>query len=207
MNNTNNKTNNKTRTTSENRNVRRGGYLSIKQLSLFGRLLLWLFSNTEDKVHSYRMISRLMTTARLNGTIFLVQYLKESHRLTMKCLASQPEKCTTFPRVGTRRGLPLIIPGPLRLKIERRDVPVVQLVLSILTVYRVLRIPPVLKLNTITDVFSGNSRTLPEFEIRQVLREWSAHQKWRIFDDAKIIPSVTSGPQGCTAVLLTPLDA
>jgi hypothetical protein len=125
----------------------------------------------------------------------------------MKALAGEPEVCKTSPRVATRRGLPLIIPGALRLKMERRDIPVIQLVLSILTVYRVLKIPPILKLNTITDVFCGNSRELPSFEIRQVLREFKANYLFKIDNCAELLPSISAGPNNRIAVLAAPIDA
>jgi hypothetical protein len=159
---------------SENRNIPKGPFMPIGHLGLFGKLLLWILSSSEDKVYSYRMISIFKEMARNNGTIFLVQYLKESHRLTMKAISGCPERSVDPFRIATRRGLPLIIPGKFRLAIERKEVVTIQLVLSLLTVYRVLKIPPILKLNTITDRFSGSTKVLPEFEIRGYLKEIQA---------------------------------
>lgn len=95
----------------------------------------------------------------------MVQYLKESHRLTLHTLSGHPQVCSTFPRVATRHGFPLIIPGSLRKQMFVRNVPCVQLVLSVLAVYRIIRVPPILRLNTITDVFTGMTETLLPFEV------------------------------------------
>jgi hypothetical protein len=153
------------------------------------------------------MISIFKDMARNNGTIFLVQYLKESHRLTMKAISGCPERSVDPFRIATRRGLPLIIPGKFRLAIERKEVVTIQLVLSLLTVYRVLKIPPILKLNTITDRFSGNTKVLPEFEIRGYLKEIQAWTKFVILSNAKVLVSTSAGPNNRIAVLGLPLDA
>jgi hypothetical protein len=57
----------------------------------------------------------------VNGSTFSVKYLKEAFRLTTKTLAGEHPRSSYEPRVATRRGLPLIIPGSLRLKIEGKD--------------------------------------------------------------------------------------
>jgi hypothetical protein len=108
------------------------------------------------------MITSIKNLTAKNGTVFAVLYLKEAHRLFMKSLAGQPEKCETLIRVATRRGLPLIIPGSLRLLIESGDLVSIRLVGSILSIYRVLKVKANLKINTITDVFTGSSQTLPD---------------------------------------------
>lgn len=65
-------------------------------------------------------------------------------------------------RVGMRRGLPLIIPGDLRLLIEAKDTVVIKLTLTILSVFRVMPSYPKLKLETITSPFNGISESVPE---------------------------------------------
>jgi hypothetical protein len=191
----------------ENKGAQKKQFISLRDVSNFGRLLLWLFSSYDDKVQFFHMISAFHRIAKRSGTTFLVLYLKESHRLSMKTLAGEPEVCTTFPRVATRHGFPLIIPGTFRKRMFRKDIPVIQLILSLLTVYRVLRIPPILKINTITDLFAGQSEILPLFEVRNALRELKCLHGFSIAMDAYLIPSVTSAPNNRTSILGAPLDA
>jgi hypothetical protein len=191
----------------ENKGVSKRQFIPITKLSTFGRLLLWLFSSYDDKVKFFHMISSFHTIAKRCGTVFLVQYLRESHRLTMKTLAGQPENCVTFPRVATRAGFPLIIPGTFRKRMFRKDIPTIQLVLSTLTFYRVLKIPPILKLDTITGAFTGVSEVLPEWEIRGALRSLGMLGRFTITPDARLMPSVTSSPNSKISILGAPIDA
>lgn len=99
---------------------------------------------------------------RLSGQTFTVQYLKECLRLTQKAIANEPALSSEEPRVATRRGLPLIIPGDLRLLIEAKDPKVIKVVLTVLSVFRVMPAVPKLKLETITGSFSGVFKSTPE---------------------------------------------
>jgi hypothetical protein len=104
-----------------------------------------------------------MKLINVNGKTFTVQYLKESHRLVSKTLSGELSRSSDEPRVATRRGLPLIIPGELRLLLEGGNAPsMVRAVLTLLTSYRVMPAAPKLKLETITASFSGLTKTLPE---------------------------------------------
>jgi hypothetical protein len=126
----------------------------------------------------------------------------------MKAFAGTPEReSSTFPRVARRHGYPLIIPGRLRKQMFMRDAVTVKLVLSILTIYRVIRIPPILKLSTITDAFSGKSPELPLFEIKEVIRTLRAHLRFVILKDGQLEPSITSAPNSKIAILGAPIDA
>nr|UPW42155.1 MAG: putative RNA dependent RNA polymerase [Guangdong mito-like virus 3] len=129
----------------------------VKDIYKYGWLLIWLLGNRDVRAEAMLLIDRIRLLYKSNGSLFTVMYLKESHRLIMKALAGQPQKCETPMRVATRRGLPLIIPGRLRLLIEDKvaNPGVIRLVLSIITVYRVIRAKPVLKLSTITSPFTG----------------------------------------------------
>jgi len=142
-----------------------------------------------------------------NGSLFLVQYLKECHRLTMKSISGKPEECSTFPRVATRRGLPLIIPGYLRVRMERDDYDIIQLVLSVITVYRVFKIPGTLKLNTITDPFKGQTTVLPSYEVKSILDRIKCIKTLKLLPDATLIPSVKAGPNISLALFGCTLDA
>jgi hypothetical protein len=91
--------------------------------------------------------------------------LKESLRLCQKALAGEPTTIVSDCRIAVRRGLPLIIPGDLRLLMEAKDPVVIKVVLTMLSVFRIIPSTPKLKLETITSPFSGISKTLPEVNL------------------------------------------
>lgn len=102
----------------------------------------------------------------VNGKTFTVGYLKESYRLTTKTLAGESHLVSLEePRVKTRRGLPLIIPGDLRLRLEARDPVLVKAVLTILSIYRLIPAKPKLKLETITSPSKGIINLIPELSL------------------------------------------
>lgn len=67
--------------------------------------------------------------------------------------------------IGLAGGLPTIIPGTLRTLMRSRDQLTIRGVLSTLAVYRIMKMPCKLKLETITDPFKGECDTLPIYEI------------------------------------------
>jgi hypothetical protein len=105
---------------------------------------------------------RILKLYQVNGKTFTCLYLKETVRLISKSRSGETTSSSQEPRVACRRGLPLIIPGCLRLLIEDNDTRITRLTLTILSSYRSMIIPGQLKLETITSPFSGNHKTLPE---------------------------------------------
>lgn len=201
------KRNIKLRPEHENSGVQKKQFFSLKNLSNVGRLLLWLLSTKECRTHVFSMISAFHTMAKKNGTVFLVQYLKESHRLTLKALSGSPEKCITSPRVATRAGIPLIIPPYLRYGLYRRDKVIVQLVLTLLNFYRVIKIKASLKINTITDKFGGLSPELPILEVKEAIKVLRLKYNFVINSNADLIPSVSAGPNSRISILGVTIDA
>jgi hypothetical protein len=125
-----------------------------------------LFQSAGIKRDLFELSNRIHHLTLQNGNTFAVMYLKEAVRLTMKRIAGHPEKCITFPRVATRRGLPLIIPGKIRLLIEADDLGVTKIVLSLLSIYRVMKARAVLNLNTIVSPFKGVTSYFQEDELK-----------------------------------------
>jgi len=82
-----------------------------------------------------------------------------------KTLGGEVTQSSSEPRVACRRGLPLIIPGALRLLIEVGDPKIIRVVFTILSVYRVIPAYPKLKLGTITSPHSGVYKDLPELDL------------------------------------------
>lgn len=67
--------------------------------------------------------------------------------------------------IGLAGGLPTLLPGTLRTLIRSRDLATIRGVLSTLAVFRIMKMPCKLKLETITDPFKGECDTLPAYEI------------------------------------------
>jgi hypothetical protein len=153
---------------------------------------------------------------RANGTTFTVQYLKECYRLTTKTLGGEAVQSSSEPRVAFRRGLPLIIPGPLRLLLEAKDRKIVKAVLTVLSVYRVMPAAPRIKLETITSPHSGIIKTIPELSlILPHIRDFFGRKAKKYFDEDKgpfaigrrILSLTTAGPNHRTQLLGVPIDA
>lgn len=70
--------------------------------------------------------------------------------------------------IGLTRGLPKIIPGSLRLRIEGGDRNDFRVVLTILSLFRILEAKSVTNLGTITSPFSGFSPIVPLSEVASV---------------------------------------
>lgn len=181
-------------------------YLNVETLPKFARILLWLFSDRAAKPFLFQLALSIRSISRRNGSLFMVLYLKECHRLVMKALGGTPEECKTFPRVATRRGLPLIIPGALRLRIEAGETGIVSVVLSLITVYRVVKCASTLKLSTITDPFKGSVERLPHAELLASLKMLGI-RKLHLHENERLIPSVKAGPNYRIASLGLTLDA
>jgi len=112
-----------------------------------------------------------------NGSLWLTQYLSEASRIIVLWMNGAPYTGPTGVRVRcTRYGLPVLLPGPLRvifLKLNKEDhayaLLVIRVTLTLLSVYRVIGCSPNLKLGTITGPFSGLAATLPVLEVSRAV--------------------------------------
>lgn len=80
-------------------------------------------------------------------------------------MSGHPVFVTDVMPIGLAGGLPTIIPGTLRTQLRSKDPSTIRGVLSTLAVYRIMKMPCKLKLESITDPFNGVSDTLPKFEV------------------------------------------
>lgn len=180
-------------------------------LPRYVRLLLWLLDIHNLTKHYLVMGQRVAALLAKNGNEFSVLYLKECVRLIHHWIADRPEISREVGvRVATRRGLPTIIPGILRLRMEAKELVVIRAVLTILSVFRIIKYPGTLKLETITNPFTGASKTLPAIEIALT---------WKRF--FPFIPNIpirslgldrplllkSAGPNYRVSILGAPLDA
>lgn len=144
------------------------------------------------------MAKRLRTLWLSNGKSFLVIYLKESVRLIQKQIAGHRELSTDKIPMKLSRGLPRLVPGSLRLLIEDGDSDTIKAVLTVLSLYRVILVPSVLKLETITDPFKGISEELPIEEIRRALSSLRLQPER---NESDILPSYRAGPNNARSIL------
>jgi hypothetical protein len=140
---------------------------SLKKFWILSKVSVWLFQlwNTSHHRHLIELSKRIFTLLTTNGKTFTVQYCKEAHRLMSKSLGGEVTQSSSEPRVASRRGLPLIIPGALRLLIEAGEPKIIRVVFTILSVYRVIPAYPKLKLGTITSPHFGVIKDLPELDL------------------------------------------
>jgi len=92
-------------------------------------------------------------------------YLKECTRIVQHFVSGHPVFVTDVMPIGLAGGLPTIIPGTLRTLLRSRDPDTIRGVLSTLAVFRIMKMPCKLKLESITDPFTGLSDTLPKYEV------------------------------------------
>jgi len=151
----------------------------------------------------------------VNGKTFTCMYLKEACRLIAKNSAGEQARSSQEPRVAICRGVPLIIPGPLRLLIEARDPKITRVTLTILSTYRSMVIPSKLKLETITSPSSGIVNTLPEVSLimekfkSQFVKEKTLflNRKSLILPMVRLLNLSSSGPNCKIQLLGYPIDA
>jgi hypothetical protein len=163
----------------------------------------------------YKLRDRILKTYKTNGKTFTCMYLKEACRLVSKNLSGEETRSSDEPRVASRRGLPLIIPGKLRLLMEANDPKITRVVLTILSIYRTMVIPSKLKLESITDPSSGIIETIPEVPlILGYLKTLFVKEKILFLKGKSLITPThrllnlsSSGPQSKVQMLGYPADA
>lgn len=126
------------------------------------------------------MKDRIEYLLRSSGPTFLVQYLKESTRVVQKFVAGQPVVASEGVAVSLINGLPRLIPGPLRRLIRSDDPVTIRAVLTLLSLYKILKCRPKLKLNTITDPFSGFSKLLNPLVLKQICSYLPSETKYGV---------------------------
>lgn len=139
------------------------GYISQRLFPHWLRLLVWCLQLSPAPYKKFG--ARIASLWKYNGVSFTVQYLKECTRIVQHFVSGHPVFTTNVMPIGLAGGLPLIIPGSLRLLLRAKDHKTIRGVLSTLAVYRIMKMPCVLKLETITDPFKGQCLTLPKHEI------------------------------------------
>jgi hypothetical protein len=174
-----------------------------KQFNRLFKVITWIFAVGSHRGHYWIMKDRIVALKKASGPTFLVQYLKECTRVVQKFIAGQPVSQSEGNLVSLTKGLPKLIPGTLRGLIRARDPVTVRAVLTVLSLYKVLKCRPNLKINSITDAFTGISRTLNPIRVEQAV---SMLPKGK-HKPCRTLVSVNAGPNHKKAFLGLSLDA
>jgi hypothetical protein len=175
--------------------------------------LLVLSTGLVEYLSDFKLFTtRLVTLWRKSGKKFLCLYLKEATACVIAFL-NHTRRVTPqgAPRVRlSRAGLPTIIPGPLRTIIVSfrlfggmKDRLVTRIVLTVLSLYRVMNFVSKPNLATITAPFNGVSPLFQELELGKVLSLFKVYPlkgvTWNISESA--------GPNGPRATWFAGVDA
>nr|UPW42105.1 MAG: putative RNA dependent RNA polymerase [Inner Mongolia sediment mitovirus 2] len=174
------------------RKVEAVGFLHPRMFWSFCRLLIW--SLRLDKRSYMLLAKRIHHLGYFSGTQFQVKYLKEAYLIVQKFVSGQNMNVSSYP-IGIVAGLPSIIPGNLRLLLRRRDPVAIRGCLAFLSIFRILKVPTVLKLQTITDPFKGISESLPALEIGRVFKSLR-HWRFKTKEPLEFLRLNTAGPNG-----------
>jgi len=145
-------------------------YLGTSLIPRYIRYVVWIL-HIQDPAPFFLLGERIVSLITHSGSNGTVMYLKEALRIIQKFISGEKLKETDGIRMGLRSGLPSILPSQLRSFIRERRADEIRAVLTIISLFRVIRASPKLKLNTITDPFKGMSPDLPKWEVRNVLDE------------------------------------
>lgn len=181
--------------------------VSLKSLFQVMKISVWLIAPKRKDIRPsfYKLAKRIQSLLDHSGQVFTVQFLKEALRLSQKTLAGELPTVTSDCRIAIRRGLPLIIPGDLRLLMEAKDPVVIKVVLTMLSIFRIIPSTPKLKIESITAPFSGLSKTLPETSLimDELVRKFFGNKEFDYFRNSnksifvrgrRLVTLTTAGP-------------
>lgn len=138
----------------------------------------------------------------------MVSYLKGSLLLCQHYISGRIIKHEGDIRIASTGGLPLIIPGIVRISMKSGDLAVIKTVLGILSLFRVLPCKGKEKLSTITDQYTGLIPILPHVEVDSIFRELFYPLKGSLPKGRKFLLNLkTAGPNFKPAILGAPYDA
>lgn len=130
--------------------------------------------------------------------------MKESLRIIQKFISGEKVGSSIDVGMGLAYGLPRILPKELRSYIRSNSVREIRAILTIISIFRVLRCTPKVKINTITDPFSGLYQYLNPMEVKvcmkDLINKFSLHSP-------KFLMLQSAGPNKNPSALGLPLDA
>lgn len=130
-------------------------------------------------------------------------YLKECLRLIQKFISGNREESSIGIKLGITNGLPSILPSELRSFIRAGSEKEIRATLTIISIFRVLKCAPKLKLNTITDKFGGLYTMFNPMEVKVVLQNFPSFELL----SPKFLMLQSAGPNKRPSAIGLPLDA
>lgn len=133
-------------------------------------------------------------------------YLKEAVRILQHFIAGRPVNLSLDLPVAISSGIPKIIPGYIRARIRAGDPLLTQVSLTVLSVYRVLKVPGKLKLESISDPFKGTKETLDDSDLSDALQDLLPLRRGKSLRDLITLRNVTlhksgsSGPNSSSSL-------
>jgi len=175
-------------------------------------LVLWALGieNSKDYRTAWTRMYKVYTNqVQRRNNRFLFEHFKDMYNIVTFHLAGQQR-----PSLKTRvkldgRGLPTILPWPLRLSLLNKERVPSMVILTLFGVHRVIGWWPKVDLGTILDRFSGLSPTLDVFRIRKAIKNLKSISTTR-FRFVKVMKSIelrSSGPNGKDALFQVFNDA
>ena len=164
----------------------------------------------DAKNQEYKLLQRrIESLVKTNGFNFTFKYLKECLRLVVLYLAGTPQTTKGRKAIGVRvnqYGLPVIIPPSLRrsLGLGSESRVTTRCILTLLAVFRVFPTKVKPDLGTVTDPFTGITRTLDNIEVHA--RRFCKGFKLG-FGPIKGFISESAGPVAKKATWGAPIDA
>jgi hypothetical protein len=165
-------------------------------------VITWILSISSPQ-HYFTMKDRIERFIKCSGPTFTVKYLKEATRIVQKFVSGQVQEVSLGVSVSLVNGLPKLVPGPLRMQIREGNLLTIRAVLTVLSLYKLLDCRPNLKLNSITDPFSGVSKVLHPMLVKRALEMFPKGN----IEYSHTIVSANAGPNHRKAFLSLPADA
>jgi hypothetical protein len=196
-------------------------WFKVTEFRKFITLVAWATWTVQLRSHYALFAERITKLVKACGSTWTFSYLKESLRLTTRALAGCPEHVSDNPiRVKRDKyGLPTIIPDPLRhflrmyidegftSQTARRSVIAI---LTILSIFRSFETKVSPKLDTIIDPFTGQSKTLPQEEVKDAVYSLSSNGKRPVrlgYGSFTPVVSNKSGPNSPFSTWSAAIDA
>lgn len=185
-----------------------------KESYRFMRMIVWFFHQELYRPKFAVLMATIQRMYKTNGAKFTVSYWKEVHICLMKFLAKDKYEISAPEISLDSKRLPRCIPLQLRSKIVERDVNTIRAVLTLCSIYRVIKVPGEVKLSTITEPSSGET-TVSLREIKEAVAEIQSEVHYKPLTNSQLLPIfthdipllTTSGPNNNISIFGSPLDA
>lgn len=188
------------------KNANLNSWITLKEFPKFLKLAIWATRETKYSQEYKLLYKRVEALVKSNGFNFTFLYLKECLRIVTLYLAGTPSFTPGKVRVKVNQyGLPVIIPAAIRrdLGLSEGMRMTTRCTLTVLSIFRTFPTKVKPDLSSITDAFSGLSRTL---EIEQVVKGFGGKHKLS-FGPIKGFISESAGPIAKKATWGASIDA